>query len=313
MTTSLDGRATTWPSSWPPNTPVIGVCSSGLRLWSYHPRHVPWSPPSGGASSCDAKDLSHNMMLPPAADMWILTVLFTSAPPLSSHLPQWMTHTWPMISFPPDHCFVVWRSINLPLPHQSSISLTLTLTSIPTSLQHLPWQLTSPHQFWIASRASAGNLECLASTIAIFSDAFWPLTGLSWTVVQPCASLTPLPSLLMPSTFLLSHSLLGEMALRIVLTTSVLNVACYPLQWWMAPSITNNVIIAKILRKQSSPRRPSSMPAIPLSLGTRQDISRGSGPKSAIFWMVSKSFLSVLIYSNRCEYDILKVLLKKID
>jgi hypothetical protein len=29
--------------------------------------------------------------------------------------------------------------------------------------------------------------------------------------------------------------------------------------------------------------------------------------------MVSKPFLSVLIYSTRCEYDILKVLSKKID
>jgi hypothetical protein len=43
-------------------------------------------------------------------------------------------------------------------------------------------------------------------------------------------------------------------------------------------------------------------------------ITRGSGPEKCIFFKCPpKSFLSVPIYSIRCEYDILKVLLKKID
>ncbi len=37
----------------------------------------------------------------------------------------------------------------------------------------------------------------------------------------------------------------------------------------------------------------------------------GPAPKMPFFQMVPKPFLSVLIYSTRCEYDILKVLLKK--
>jgi hypothetical protein len=37
----------------------------------------------------------------------------------------------------------------------------------------------------------------------------------------------------------------------------------------------------------------------------------GPAPRKAFFQMVQKSFLSVLVYSNRCEYDIPKGLLKK--
>ena len=37
----------------------------------------------------------------------------------------------------------------------------------------------------------------------------------------------------------------------------------------------------------------------------------GPAQKMSFFQMVTNTFLSVLIYSTRCEYDILKVLLKK--
>jgi hypothetical protein len=36
--------------------------------------------------------------------------------------------------------------------------------------------------------------------------------------------------------------------------------------------------------------------------------ARGSGPQNVIFLLVPKSFFSDLVYSTRCEYDILKVL-----
>jgi hypothetical protein len=39
----------------------------------------------------------------------------------------------------------------------------------------------------------------------------------------------------------------------------------------------------------------------------------GPAPKIPFFQMVLKSFLSVLIYYNRCEYDILKVWLNRND
>ncbi len=39
----------------------------------------------------------------------------------------------------------------------------------------------------------------------------------------------------------------------------------------------------------------------------------GPAQKMWFFQMVPKPYLSVLIDSNRCEYDILKVSLKKID
>ncbi len=54
-----------------------------------------------------------------------------------------------------------------------------------------------------------------------------------------------------------------------------------------------------------SPRRPDHCRE-----GTN---SRGSGSEKFIFFqMPPKSFLSVRIYPIRCEYDILKVLLKKL-
>ncbi len=40
---------------------------------------------------------------------------------------------------------------------------------------------------------------------------------------------------------------------------------------------------------------------------------RGSGGKNVIFQMAPIPFLSVLISSTRCQYDVLKVSLKKID
>jgi hypothetical protein len=45
-----------------------------------------------------------------------------------------------------------------------------------------------------------------------------------------------------------------------------------------------------------------------------QEPNRGVRPiKWPFFQMVTKPFLSILIYSTRCEYDILKVLSKKND
>ena len=39
----------------------------------------------------------------------------------------------------------------------------------------------------------------------------------------------------------------------------------------------------------------------------------GPVEKMSFFQMVPKSYLSVVMHSNRCEYDILKVSLEKID
>ncbi len=44
--------------------------------------------------------------------------------------------------------------------------------------------------------------------------------------------------------------------------------------------------------------------------GVRKHSGRGSGGKNVIFQMVPIPFLGVLIYSTRCQYDVLKVLLK---
>ncbi len=41
---------------------------------------------------------------------------------------------------------------------------------------------------------------------------------------------------------------------------------------------------------------------------TRQMLVGGPAQKTWFFQMVPKSFLSGLVYSTRCEYDILKVL-----
>ena len=49
------------------------------------------------------------------------------------------------------------------------------------------------------------------------------------------------------------------------------------------------------------------------SVNSRMCLLGGPAQKMSFFQMVTKPFLSVLIYSTRCEYDILKVLLKKND
>jgi hypothetical protein len=101
-------------------------------------------------------------------------------------------------------------------------------------------------------------------------------------------------------------------------------------RWMMLPPMPVGVLVVIISCQEQPPcwegaaapnptihtcPHPTCCPfaSVVLSIWVFVGQDRGSCPKNAIFQMVTKPFLSVLIYSTRCEYDILKVLLKKND